>query len=474
MNLPATMNIRSSAEALCDDPASFFHFSHTEMQTIPRDVLTALQIEGLKYRFGALRDRIAVLKRLADNQGVTELHDLDDVVPLLFEHTIYKSYPPSLLERGKFAEINRWLSKLTTFDVTSIDVSACRFIDDWIETMDRESPLKLIHSSSTTGTMSFLPTSKKEWDKFGRTQKIDFLQTFGESSSNEDDDIWAIFPYFRYGSNAFIRINDNVVRHIVGSEERLLTAYPGRLSSDILFLAGRIRAAQARGDLDRFQIPPELIERRAAYEKLQAEMPAHMERFFHEAAEKLRGKRVFIAATWNQLHGMAKAGLARGLEHIFSHNSAILSGGGAKGMEQPEGWIDDVVRFSGASVRMAYGMSELHGVNMMCDRGHYHFAPWIVPFVLDPDTGIPHPRRGLNTGRAAFFDLSVETRWGGFITGDEITVNWEDQCACGRSTHYIEGPVQRFSDKRGGDDKISCAGTEEAHKDAMDFLTNFQ
>ena len=78
------------------------------------------------------------------------------------------------------------------------------------------------------------------------------------------------------------------------------------------------------------------------------------------------------------------------------------------------------------------------------------------------------------TGRAAFFDLAAETRWGGFISGDEITVNWEDECPCGRKSQFIEGTIERYSDKRGGDDKISCAATENAHKEAMDFLTSFE
>ena len=97
-----------------------------------------------------------------------------------------------------------------------------------------------------------------------------------------------------------------------------------------------------------------------------------------------------------------------------------------------------------------------------------------IPFVLDPDTSEPLPRLGRQTGRAAFFDVGCETRWGGFITGDEITVNWSDYCPCGRQSHYIEGEIQRYSEKRGGDDKITCAATESAHQEAMDYLTSIE
>ena len=62
----------------------------------------------------------------------------------------------------------------------------------------------------------------------------------------------------------------------------------------------------------------------------------------------------------------------------------------------------------------------------------------------------------------------------GFITGDEITINWEDECPCGRKSHFIEGDIQRYSEKKRGDDKITCAATESAHEEAMEYLTRIE
>lgn len=464
-------DISAKARMLCDDAASLFDYSYTNMHSMPRAELAALQREGLKYRFDSLKTRIPMLQKLSQKQGIDRIEEIDDVVPLLFEHTMYKSYPPSLLVNGKFQDINRWLTKLTTFDLTKIDVSGCRSIDAWMEVMDRESPLKIVHSSGTSGTMSFIPTSKHEWDKFGMAQKIE-MQEFG-APPDDDGETYGVYPYYRYGGGAHIRINDNVVKFICGQEDRLFTAYPTRMSSDILFLAGRLRAAQARGDLDQLTISPELMAKKAEYEKTQADMPKHMQKFFADAVQKLRGKRVFIAATWNLLHNMATAGLAQGLSNVFAPNSVITTGGGAKGMEQPENWEEDVCRFMGVKrLRMHYGMSELHGINTGCGlKEHYHLPPWTIPFLLDPDSGEVLPRTGVVTGRAAYFDLSAETRWGGCITGDKITIDWDAFCPCGRESHYILGPIQRFSEMKGGDDKISCAATENAHKEAMSFLT---
>ena len=42
--------------------------------------------------------------------------------------------------------------------------------------------------------------------------------------------------------------------------------------------------------------------------------------------------------------------------------------------------------------------------------------------------------------------------WGGFVTGDEITVNWDGNCGCGRKGEYLHPEIRRFSDKYTTDD----------------------
>lgn len=466
----------SGARRLCDEPASFFGDSHTAMHTIDRDELAGLQLDGLRYRFDDLRSKIPMLERLAGRQEIDQLANLDDVVPVLFEHTMYKSYPAALLEQGRFTDLTRWLDKLTAVDLAGLDVSGCELIDDWVGVLDERTELKIVHSSGTSGTMSLLPMSKAEWQRFGRLFRVIYLQRFGEDvDPMADAEIFAIYPYFRYGASAHIRVLDMIAEHLLGSEDRLYVAYPGRLSSDVLFLAGRLRAAQARGDADRLRIPPALAARRDQFEQLQKEMPQQLEAFLERTAAELQGKRIFMAGTWNLFHGMATRGLAKGLEKMFEPNSIVSSGGGAKGMVPPPNWQEDVCRFFGIeSITMAYGMSEINAVHLMCERGRYHFVPWVIPFLLDPETGQALPRRGTVTGRAAFFDLTAETRWGGFVTGDRITVDWDHACECGRKSAYIVGEIERFSDLKGGDDKITCAATESAHRDAMEFLTGVE
>ena len=61
------------------------------------------------------------------------------------------------------------------------------------------------------------------------------------------------------------------------------------------------------------------------------------------------------------------------------------------------------------------------------------------------------------------------------ITGDEVTIDWDTPCPCGRTSLALEHSIMRFSEKKDGEeDKISCAATHEVHNQAIDFLREFQ
>jgi hypothetical protein len=444
------------------------------MHSIPRAKLEALQLAALQYRFDRLYLSIPMLKKLADKLKFKSVSKLDDVVPLLFEHTMYKSYPPSLLENGRFDQLTRWLDKLTAHDLSGLDTSECQGITDWVQLLDEKTPLKISHTSGTSGVMSFNPQSKDEAHFFGKTWAVNLFQEFGDPAPTPENyvpKVHVVSPGHRSGANGYARVNDGLVESVAGSEERFHALYSGKMDSDVLFLAARIRAAKINGDLDSLKISPALLARQKDSEAKQANMPAEMDRFFQKIVKELAGERVLIVAPWKIVYDLALDGLKRGLKNVFSPDSVIVSAGGTKGLVRPDSWQEPILEFCGIQrMKSLYGMSEICFSNMMCSRGHYHLAPWAIAYLLDPDTSKVLPRTGVVTGRAAFFDLSASSHWGGFISGDEITVHWDCDCPCGASTAYIEDNITRYSEKRGGDDKISCAATPEAHAEAMNFL----
>ena len=455
------------------DPVEYFDWSFTRLLTMSKEDQATYQLAGLKHRFNELRDRIPYLKKLADREGIDEITSLEDIVPLLLEHTVYKSYPASLIEKSNFRAINTWLGKLTTVDLSQIDVSHCDSIDSWIDTMDTQSDLVIHHSSGTSGTVSLFPKSRKEFDAFSKHWPLRF-QKFGEPRPDDiQPQAHVISPTYRSGGSAHFRILDKYFERVAHGDPAFMhTAFEGRMSADILYLAGRMRAAKARGDLDRLEIPPNLLARLDEFETGASERAGRMGEFLNDITSKLAGKRVFMGSAPTYLLPMAKNGLAEGKSAVFASDSVIGTGGGAKGIVLPDDWKETVLAFTGGKrLSINYGMTELQTPNMMCENGNYHAAPTLIPFILDPNTSRPLPRTGTVTGRMAFFDLVPDTHWGGFISGDEVTITWDAPCGCGRTGHYFAPTIGRYSDQQGGDDKISCAASAEAHEEAMEFLS---
>jgi hypothetical protein len=469
------MTLALAAPAFAGSPAEYFGHSWHEMQHVPPHELGELQLAALQMRFGELRDHIPTLARIASEGGINSIDELNDVVPLLFAHAVYKSYPASLLLRNRFTELTRWLDRLTTLELRDVDVSDCESIDEWLDRLESDTELRVLHSSGTTGTMSLVPRSMHEWDQMARAFRcglFQFSDPLGAGGRHEGEFFELIWPLWRSGRSAITRFPEIALPYLMGSEDRFHPLRSGRMSSDAAFLAGRLRMAAARGELDQVEINPALAGRVEEFEREQREIAESLPRFITETADHLRGRRIWMLATWNVLYGIAKAGLDEGLERVFAPDSLITTGGGAKGQVVPDDWEETVRRFAGVEhVQHCYVMSEITAINKMCERERYHFEPWIVPFVLDPEDGSPYSREGERTGRCGVFDLVASTYWGGFVSGDEVTMSFEP-CECGRTTPHVARAIQRYSDKQGGDDKITCVAAEDAHRAALEFLTS--
>jgi hypothetical protein len=466
------MNDQDTVREFVTSPAQFFRNSWHAMHHFDPEQLATLQLEATRMRFAEHRATIPVLTTMAEELGVRDIEKIHDVVPLLFQHSVYKSYPSALLVNNRFAQLTRWLDRLTTHDLSSVNVDGCDSIDAWLDALDAQTPLRVLHTSGTAGTMSFLPRSLDDWDRMFEAMRCGLFQ-FSDPLGEHDhtgEYFNLIWPIYRKGRTAIMRMPELAVTRLFGSEERVHVAREGRMSSDATYMAARMRAAAARGELDRLEINPALLARRAEFEREQKELMESLPRFLATTIVRVRGQRVWLSGTWNVLYQMAKAGLAHGLSGVFTPDSLITTGGGAKGQTVPDDWEDTVRQFAGVErLQHVYAMSETTAMHKMCEHGHYHFEPWVVPFVLDPEEGRPLPRAGTQTGRMACFDLLPSAYWGGFITGDEVTGHFTP-CACGRTTFHIERRIERYVDKR-GDDKITCVDADQAQRAALDFLT---
>ncbi len=473
--MTVTEKTARSVTDFMDDPISFFGQSYTQMHSIDRGELEALQRQAMGIRFQQHRVSIEMLRKLADRLGITALNDFNDVVPLFFSHTAFKSYPAVLVDKKRFDLMTKWLDKLTSYDLSGVDTAGCTGIDDWIDRLDAQTPLEVITSSGTTGTISILPK-----DKHGAVQgmtlwKICLFQTFGQEPTEAElnpvvDVVW---PNFANGKLGHLRIANMIKRGFTGGDESKFHAlYPGAVDTDLMFLASKMRAAASRGELDRLEVDPALAARKDEFIAMQARQVQDLEAFFSRLTDQLRGKRVFMTSAFHQMYDIAKAGLDRGVRNVFAPDSAILTGGGMKGVVLPDDFMEVIKDFLGVDrIQVGYGFSESSTFHWGCSEGRYHVAPWVIPFVLDPETSEPLPRTGVQTGRAAVYDILLRAHWGGVISGDEVTINWDLKCPCGQASVAFEPEIMRYSEKQGvEDDRITCAATHEVHNEAVNFM----
>jgi acyl-CoA synthetase (AMP-forming)/AMP-acid ligase II len=473
------MSAAKTLDQFMNDPMAYFDNSITKMHTIPRDELEALQRQAMSLRFSQHRESIEILRNLADRLDIKEVKDFDDLTPLFFAHTAFKSYPASLLDNKRFDLMTKWLNKLTSHDISHVDTTGCDSIDEWIDRLDEQTPLELITSSGTTGTLSLIPKDKHGAMYTMKLWRMFLFQTFGKEPTPDElnPEVEVIWPNYASGKLGHLRMAAMIKREFTGGDESKFHAlYSDAISTDLMFLASKLRAAASRGELDRVEIDPKLLARKEEFEAMQARRPQEMSEFFERVSRELAGKRVFMTSAYSLMYELAAAGLERGLRNVFAPNSAILTGGGTKGMVLPDNYMEIIQEFLGVDrIQEGYGMSEISAFHWACDEGRYHVQPWVIPFLLDPDTSEPLPREGRQTGRAAFYDFFNQSHWGGIISGDEITIDWSTPCACGLASVPIEHDIIRYSEKQGvEDDRITCSATQQVNDEAIDFMRELE
>jgi hypothetical protein len=256
-----------------------------------------------------------------------------------------------------------------------------------------------------------------------------------------------------------------------GGPEHYHTLYDEKMPSDLMALSGRLQAAEDKGEIDRLGLDPALLEQRQRMIAAGRRKDKDMEAWFGKLIDVYRGQRVKIGGPFSELYRIAKSGMEKGLTCSFAPGSVLMGGGGMKGYKDaPDNWEEIIMSFFGINkLSNLYGFSECMGNSPICDAGYFHVFPYTIPTLLDSDVR-ELPRQGVQRGRLAVFDLLAETCWGGFISGDEVTMHWDETCACGHGGPRIEKSVRRYSEMEGGDDKITCAGSAQAYNEFMEYV----
>lgn len=450
-------------------PATWAALPYEAVQHLDPGSVEAAQLEAMLLRFRRLRPAVSALDKLATSQGVDDPHTIADLLPAFFDHRVYKTYPLSLLEKRQYDKLTTWLQRLTTHDLSSIPLDELHSIDDWMQRLDDHGML-IGHSTGTTGKLSFIPRSRTEWPAWQDSyfemmragQGIDFRQEVLPNFS----------PMYRTGHQMMIKMQHLFAEASKGGEANRHVLYDYSMSSELLSMAARMQAAEAKGELDRLQIPAALLKEREEHIARSRTREHDLEQWFLRMVNEYRGQRVKLGGTQADVVKLMMRGKELGVTCDFAPGSVLMATAGMKGFKgAPDDWRDQVRAYFGIErISAAYGMSECTGTAPLCEHGYFHFFPYTVPILLDEE-GQQLPKVGVQVGRMALFDLLAETYWGGFVSGDQVTMHFDGTCECGWRGPRIEDHIRRFADQEGGDDKISCAGTAQAYNDFMDYVS---
>lgn len=457
---------------LRENPEHFYAMNTEEMFDLDPAAVEALQLDLLRRRFAELRPKVKVLDKLCIETGIDRIDSIDDVVPLALPHTMYKSYRATDIDKMRFDRMTAWLDALTAYDLSGIDVSSADSIEGWINLLEAETPMRPVSSSGTLGKISVLPRGLPE-DRAQLHMLYCMFEPYRDEPGVDLRDGTAPFlcPWpSDSGRQAFINtiqiLRDGAYPHDPGL---VRTVGKGRISADELKLASRLRRAETLGE----QL--ELSDQEKGIAEMVAErnraMPDRMDRFIAESVIGLKGQRVVLFGFWTQIFELARACRQKGVTVEWAPDSLIETGGGTKGFVFPDGWrelIDDVFPFA---LRENYGMSETTAISIGCREGMLHPLPWGIKHVVDPATSQPLPRTGVQTGRLMVHDLLSTSLWPTTLTGDEVTIDWDGGCGCGRKGPFFHNNIQRIGEAT-GDDKITCAKTPQAYERLEAFALN--
>lgn len=413
-----------------------------------------LQWHALQERFETCREAIPILGRRAADVGIERPASYQDLLPLLFAHQTYKSYPDAFVVKGRWEWMNLWLQTLSTHEVL-VDVDGVADTDGWIEQL-REHGHHVAVSSGTSGKTSFL--NRTAWDRRMLAQNTvkAMALTLGIETTN-DRPVFLLGP--QHGAHDFVEVMRGIGDRFGRPGDVHWLSLPP-LSEAENRRQGQLRTRVAEGRAT----PSELAGLIEAMAERQQQSRAAMATMVERIAEH-QGEPSVIAGFWLPhfmlMEQAREFGMADGALHP---DTGILVGGGAKGADLPSDYREQVERFHGLGPSRyfrVYGMMEMSTPFFCCSAERYHCPPWIRMLILDRagEKLLTPADDGTIEGRLAFFDTAIEGRWGGIISGDKVTAHLSP-CACGRRSPSVS-TITRYTDI--GDDKLTCGGTMSSY-----------
>lgn len=422
--------------------------------SIPHAELDALQLQAAQEVFAQRRRQIRILDKRATEAGIERIESFEDIVPLLFSHSTYKSYPMSFITDGKWDKLLRWYGTLVASPVDNVDLSDVTDLDSFVAALWRAGH-KAVVTNGTTGKVSLLERTETDDVLLERTQR----EAHCWPNPAKPERTRHLFLFSPRSGPYIMFIGVEMLAELYCRPDSL-----HYLSDEPLSVTGVMRNAERRNKLKEGTATPNEV---ASWEEEARETGLRMKQRADEMIEKiikLRHEPLMIGGPWAQIWNLMQRARELGVKDgEFHPETMLIAGGGTKGADLPPDYRDQIMQFLGpVRQNLSYSMSECSGQMYRCEAGNYHTNPWILPLVLDATGETMLPREGVVEGRWACVDMGFSGRWGGLITGDKVTMDFTDSCGCGRPGSVVLPNIARYSDL-GEEDKIGCAGTIDGY-----------
>jgi len=365
-------------EAFCADPHSMARCTLDQVFSLERGQIERIQLAGLRKRLAELSPQLPPLKKLVESNRITALNEINDVVPLLLPHTTYKSYPLSLIDNCRFAQLTTWLNDYTTHDLSGLDVSGCQSLDEWLDVIETNTSVRVVVSSGTSGKISILPRSTVE-NAYAIYSNALWYSRFGDETGGVRDpyapDVYHVLPFARYGRHSTQNMTKIMVEHGFHGKEDQVFTLGGELSTDVLWMMGRLKKAQADGMFEQ-------LKKTKAWQRLGGKLAEvdrnrseTSEKFYLEVITRLKDKTVLFKAGMNYYLALVNCAEKHGLEIRFAPDSFLMCAGGLKRNNVSDADLERIRKAFPHEFHESYGCSELTpGASRLCPAGHYHIT----------------------------------------------------------------------------------------------------
>jgi hypothetical protein len=425
--------------------------------TMPASQLDPLRLAAARELFAERVKQIPLLARRAQDTGITEISSFADLVPLLFAHTNYKSYPQKFYDEGRWDAMLKWLQSLSASDLSNVDLTDVNDVDDWLARL-WDAGHAVLCTSGSSGKVSFLTQTMA--DRARKTKHLLHTQSWPFTTPSPGRPVVWFGPMA--GRNSAVEMGLSI-------EQNWGTlGQTSALDSGPLLIADVSRTAAMRTRIAAGKARPDEIAEYEATQAGKAGSAAAEAAALIDKVLDLRHEPMFIYALWAQHFMIRDRARERGIaDSDFHPDTVVFPGGGIKGLTLPPDYREQITAFYGNVIQIGcYGMTEMAQLMPRCEKQCYHVPPGLIILMLD-DTGerlltSDDATNGKVTGRVGFLDLLYEGRWGGLITGDQATYDFAEHCACGRAGPVFHDTIERYA-QPGKEDHIGCAGTIDAY-----------